>query len=83
MDTVSYIRRQAEKYGWYKYFSVARPIDIGTCPTSGIMDSINYGERTEVKNGLMAWGEIYYNRPLTAQEMREYELVRAQERSIE
>lgn len=47
------------------------------CPTSGIMDSINYEEKTEVKNGLMAWGEIYYNRPLTDQEMRKYELVRA------
>ena len=41
------------------------------------MDSINYEEKTEVKNGLMAWGEIYYNRPLTDQEMRKYELVRA------
>lgn len=77
MDVITYIRQQAEKYGWYKYFSVARPVDIGTCPTSGIMDSVNYHERIEVRSGLMAWGEIYYNRPLTVQEMREYELIKA------
>ena len=77
MDIINYIRQQAEKYGWYKYFSVARPVDIGTCPTSSIMDSINYEEQTEVEGGLMAWGEIYYNRPLTVQEMREYELIKA------
>lgn len=79
MSNIEYIRRAAEKYGWIKYYSVMRPVSLGTVPKSGMMDFINYDNRTEIqtKNGaIQAWAEVYYNRELEEQELRDYEMVR-------
>lgn len=43
------IKRAAKKYGWIKYYSVMRPVSIGTHPTNGMMDFINYDDRTEIR----------------------------------
>lgn len=79
MSDAEYIRTAANKYGWNKYYSVMRPVSIGTAPKSGMMDFINYNNKTEIQtnNGVVrAWAELYYNRELTEQEMKEYELMR-------
>lgn len=51
MSTNDYIRQSAQKYHWNKYYSVMRPVSIGTHPKNGLMDFINYDTRTEV-NGV-------------------------------
>jgi len=60
-----------------------RPVSIGTAPKSGMMDFINYDDRTEIQtdNGVIrVWAEIYYNRELTEQEMKDYEMARESKR---
>ena len=81
MSNEKYIRESAAKYGWIKYYALLRPVSIGTQPTKGFMDFINYDERTEV-DGKMVWAELYYNRELTEKEMKDYDLVKAKERVI-
>ena len=79
MTTEQYIRTAANKYGWKKYYALERPVSLGTAPKSGMMDFINYDNKTEIQtnNGLIrAWAEIYYNRELTEEETKNYELVR-------
>lgn len=79
IDNSINIRRAAKKYGWIKYYSTLRPVSIGTHPTNGMMDFINYDDRMEIQanNGVIrAWAEIYYNRELTEQELENYEMVR-------
>lgn len=76
MDIRDYIRKNADKYGWIKYYSVLRPVSIGTQPTKGFMDFINFTERTEI-DGKMVWSELYYNRELTDKELSMYELIKA------
>lgn len=77
MSTNNYIRQSAQKYHWYKYYSVMRPVSIGTHPKNGMMDFINYDTRTEV-NGRMVWAELYYNRELTQKEMEDFEMEKGQ-----
>lgn len=42
MSTNDYIRQSAQKYYWHKYYSIMRPVSIGTHPKNGMID---YGER--------------------------------------
>ena len=64
----------------YKYFSTQRPVDIGTFPKpSGNppMKITNYDQdgRVWMEAGtILAWGELIYAKPLTAEEMTAYEL---------
>lgn len=79
MSNEQYVRMVADKYGWKKYYSLMRPVGIGTAPKAGMMDFINYDDRKEIRtnSGLVrAWAEIYYNRELTEQEIKNYELAR-------
>ncbi len=79
MSNTEYVRNAANKYGWKKYYSIMRPVSLGTAPKSGMMDFINYDDRMEIQtnNGVVrAWAEIYYNRELTEQEMYDYEMAR-------
>lgn len=69
------VRQDAKENHWIKYYSVMRPVNIGTCPKNGMMDFINYDTRTKV-NGRMVWAEIYYSRELTQKEMEDFEMVR-------
>lgn len=79
MSNLEYVRVAADKYGWKKYYSLERPVGIGTCPKSGMMDFVNYDNRTEIQMGdsvVRAWAEVYYNRELTDREMEDYELIK-------
>lgn len=78
------IRKRAVDKGWYKYYSVSRPVDIGTYPRKdSFRDFINYDERKEVENYVLAFGELYYDVELTEKEMLDYDLVKAEEHHYE
>lgn len=60
----------------FKYYSVLRPVGIGTYPKEGMQEFRNYEKRVPVPSiDRMAWGEIYYNRKLTGKEEFSYDLV--------
>lgn len=69
-----YIRQAAQKNHWIKYYSIMRPVSIGTHP-KGMEDFINYDTRTEI-NGRMVWAELYYSRELTQKELADYEMIK-------
>lgn len=62
----------------YRYYSTQRPVDIGTFPKppdNAPLAFTNYDQRQEVEGGTMrAWGVLYYEKPLTQQQMDDYEL---------
>lgn len=57
----------------YKYYSIFRPFEMGTFPKDYI-DIKNYETRKQVLPGIMAYGEVTYNRKLTEEELKYYEL---------
>lgn len=62
----------------YRYYSLHRPVDIGTFPGSP-EKIINYPEgRKEITAAdgqtIRAWGELHYTEPLTEEETQRYEL---------
>ncbi|WP_300803513.1 hypothetical protein [uncultured Acetatifactor sp.] len=65
---------------YYRYYSTQRPVDIGTFPKppgNPPQIVVNYGDdrRRPVADGaLLAWGELLYRHPLTAEQMEAYEL---------
>lgn len=75
MSDIDYIREAAKKNGWIKYYTTLRPVSIGSQLKKGFMDFVNYDNRTEV-NGKMVWAELYYDRELSAQELKDYELIK-------
>ena len=63
--------------GPYRYYSLRRPVDIGTFPkTDGSPLHIeNYDSRIPVENGQMeAWGALDYAAPLDPKQVEKYEL---------
>ena len=65
-----------------KYYSILRPVSIGTYPKSGLVFFLNYDRRTFVPEiGREAWGELTYERELTQEEMKSYDLVACPENS--
>lgn len=75
MSINEYIRQAAQKNHWIKYYSLLRPVSIGTHPKNGMEDFINYDTKTEI-NGCMVWAELYYSRELTQKELEDFEMVR-------
>jgi len=68
--------QDGETPGEYKYYSVHRPIYIGTIPRSPKPENIvNYDNRVFVENGSFpAWGHLIYKEPLTEKQISDYEL---------
>ena len=59
----------------YKYYSIHRPVSIGTYPKKGMQYFMNFDFRAHVeKINRDAWGWLAYDRPLTEKECRDYEL---------
>lgn len=60
----------------YKYYSVRRPVDIGTIPREPKPEKVsNFDWRMPVENGAFeAWGSVTYKQPLTEAQVKEYEL---------
>ena len=58
-----------------RYYSIMRPVSIGTCPAEGMVSYHNFDNRTYVEAiDREAWGYIEYSRELTEQEYMSYEL---------
>ena len=58
----------------YTYYSLRRPVSIGTFPRDGIISFENFDSRTyidEIKHE--AWAKLIYSRELTSQELSNYE----------
>lgn len=75
MSTNEYIRQAAQKHHWIKYYSIMRPVSIGTHPKKDMMDFINYDTRIEV-GGHIVWAELYYSRELTQKELEDFEMIK-------
>lgn len=60
----------------YKYYSLRRPIDIGTIPREPKPDRIdNFDSKILVENmAFSAWGAVTYKQPLTDKQVEDYEL---------
>lgn len=59
-----------------KVYSTQRPVSIGTYPTGGVIEIVNFDYRTHVDEiNRPAWGYIEYSRELSEKELSEYELV--------
>ena len=52
MSINDYIRQSAQKHHWHKYYSIMRPVSIGTHPKNGMMDFINYDTGTEINKAI-------------------------------
>lgn len=63
MSPNDYIRHSVQKYHWYKYYSVMRPVSIGTHPKNGMMYSI-------LKIGKKRQKHLYHERIVSRQEMQ-------------
>ena len=60
----------------YKYFSVLRPVSIGTFPKVGLVDFENYDKRRYVPEiDHNAWGYLLYDRELSEEEMHDYDFM--------
>lgn len=59
----------------YTYYMPFRPPSPGCQPMEGLLSIIVYDERMKVGLNLKAWGAVTYDRPLTDQEIKDYELV--------
>lgn len=63
--------------GPYKYYSLQRPVDIGTFPKteSGPVKIVNFDKRAWMENATFrAWGYLQYDAPLTQKQIDDYEL---------
>ena len=60
----------------YKYYSVRRPIDIGTYPRANEpLEIVNFDDRQPVEDGaFQAWGYLLYNQALTEAQVQDYDL---------
>ena len=65
----------------HRYYSVLRPVSIGTYPKDGMVDFVNYDRRQEKKTTagleIRAWGELLYIRKLTEKECFDWDLIEA------
>lgn len=62
----------------YKYYSIMRPVSIGTFPPDNLKAFMNYKSRKMVPEiGREAWGEIHYTERLKDDVAEMYELVKA------
>ena len=77
MVTERYVRESAKKCGWYKYYLLERPVSIGTCPSKGMMDFINFQRKTDF-NGIKVWAEVYYDRELSNKDLENYEMAKGE-----
>lgn len=75
---------ELEKQKTYKYYSIHRPVSIGTYPKQGLVSFENYDNQKQIDGiGRTAWAELTYNRALTENEIKEYEFMEEPEQRRE
>ena len=69
---------QTDEPQLYRYYSTQRPVDLGTYPKASDnmpVEIQNFDSRQPVEKGqLQAWGYVEYAKPLTEQQVNDYEL---------
>lgn len=75
---------ELENQKTYKYYSIYRPVSIGTYPKQGLVSFENYDNQKQI-DGIerTAWAELTYNRKLTENEIKEYEFMEEPEQKRE
>lgn len=68
-----FLQEQAVKRGWHKYYSLKK-VGIGTHPTNGMIDFINYKSRKKIDN-MLIYAILYYERELSENELHRYCMV--------
>jgi len=58
----------------YTYYTRMRPPGPGCQPSNGLLEVKDYDGRKATDDGILAWGEVTYNRPLSETEISDYEL---------
>ena len=58
----------------FYYYSLLRPVSIGTYPKHGMTSFENFDKRKTFSDGVSAWGILEYNRQLAEKEVNEYDL---------
>ena len=58
----------------FYYYSLLRPVSIGTYPKQGMTSFENFDKRKTFPDGTRAWGLLEYNRRLTEKEMHDFDL---------
>lgn len=76
MYNEKFLEEQAKKRGWFKYYSLLRPVGIGTHPKNGMIDFINFDSRKDM-DGIRVWAILYYERELADKELEDFEMVKA------
>lgn len=68
----------------YRYYLTMRPPGIGCQPNKGLerMHAFDRAEKVDCI-GRWAWGWVEYSRPLTCDEIRDFELVRGNVEEVE
>lgn len=62
----------------YRYYCLHRPPDLGAVPRDGLCYTESFRAKKCIFSlKLLAWGYAVYNRPLSAEEIEEYELIAA------
>lgn len=63
----------------HAYYMTQRPFSIGAQPKEGLVEVEDFDSRKHIEEiGRDAWSRIVYDRELTEQEVRQYELVPAE-----
>ena len=61
-----------------KYYLLHRPVGIG-CQPKGFVGFEDFGKRTFIPEiGCEAWSAIWYDRELTEEELRNYEMMKGE-----
>lgn len=66
----------------YRYYTLYRPPMPGAIPRRGLVRVYSYDYKQSF-DGVGAWGFAEYDRPLTAQEINDYELAEAKGNPLE
>ena len=66
----------------YRYYCRFRPPMPGSIPRQGLIRAYEY-DYPQSFNGVSAWGFAEYDRPLTAQEIKDYELADGKNNPLE
>lgn len=69
------IRKEIEEKKLYTYYMILRPVGIG-CQPKGFIDYEDYDRRTYIPAiSHEAWGEVTYDRQLTVEETKAYDMI--------
>ena len=76
MGYEDFLQEQAIKRGWHRYYSCIGKVGIGTHPTNGMIDFVNFDSGKNIGD-FSALAVLFYERELTKNELEQYGMVAA------